>query len=152
MSSVARLAHLAVVIGMIASACSSGKSQPSVDHSSGQPATDASSAAGDAAVSGDGGRGKDGGGTSTRSDAGGARSDAGTKPNSGGGAKDAGGVSADAGQLTGCAAVTCPAPAICDESSGQARCMCPAGYQFLDVGGKDPPCARIEQCTDCDGG
>jgi hypothetical protein len=150
-SGVARLAQLAVVMVWTASGCSSSKSQPSVSHTSNRAAADAGGAVGDAAVSGDAGDGKDSG-VRPRSDAGVARSDAGTKPKSDSGVKDAGGVRTDAGQLSGCALVSCPPPSVCDESSGQARCACPAGYEFLDVGGKNSPCVAIEQCTDCDGG
>jgi hypothetical protein len=95
------------------------------------------SATGGAATAGNGG---DGGSAGS---AGSAGSDPGTG-GSGAGAPDGG--------ATTCADISCTAPAACEDASGVARCVCPAGYS--DPEGDGSTCADIDECAegtdDCD--
>lgn len=55
-------------------------------------------------------------------------------------------------QVDLCAGTICVAPAHCEITSGFARCACPAGMEFVDLGGGHSPCQAIPPGAGSDDG
>ena len=51
-----------------------------------------------------------------------------------------------------CAGTICGAPSKCEISNDFARCVCPAGMEFIDLGGDHSPCQAIPPGTSSDDG
>jgi hypothetical protein len=153
MSSSARLTRAiitlaAALLAFSANACK-GSGPGTVDTKE-RGGDDGGNARGDAALDGstdESGSGSSSGGSgsgSTSMSSTGGKADAGKKPARDGGARDAGPL--DSGRPDECGGVHCIEPTVCDRDGGFPRCVCPPGYDFVDVGGTGTPCV-----PHCDG-